>query len=262
MARLRKMTELSPGGLALLQQLGAAGLIGAILLAGACAVTLLIAGSEKERRQVAAAREAVELARQEAQRALPDALRWRSEVAAARTELAALREANERSEAEAARLAELAAMLESRLDEAENPVAALPDEVRAILSPESPRQLAAVQAEALKADLQPHAGDFSVEVTSAPDQEARLYAAQLAATFRQAGIPTEGPYGVLTTLEGGGVFVSTEGPAGATPGATVLAALQNASLPAQPVPNDPDAATFLLPEETDVRIYIGAAPGA
>lgn len=271
----KRMSELSAGGLSLLQQVGAGGLIASIALAGLCAFLLLASGNEQQRRQAALADEARRTALAQAeQAALPEAMRYRGEAFEARKEAAALRAQKDEAEAEAERLAKVAASLTARLEaearEAPGADASMPalprslttTEALAALAPERARKLAKAQAEALTADLEPHAGDFSIEVTSAPDEEARLYAAQLAAALRQAGITTQGPYGVLTTIEGDGVFVSTTGPGGDEPGATVLSALQNASLPARPAPSDPDAATFLLPEGTDVRVYVGGVPRA
>lgn len=284
----KRMNELSTNGLSLLQQVGAGGLIASILTAGVCAFLLLAAGNEQDRRQVASTEQAVRSARAEGEmQVLQGNAALRVEAKATRGEVEALRTAAAEAAKEAERLALVNVSLERRLaagglaadgSEASEvmaegerdseavgasvPARVLAPEVLAALRPENARKLAATQAAALKADLGDHAGEFSVEVTSAPDEEARLYAAQLAAAFRQAGIPTQGPYGVLTTLKGEGVFVSTEGPGGDLPGATVLSALQNASLPARPAPDDADSATFLLPEGSDVRVYVGGAPGA
>ncbi|MBB4658935.1 hypothetical protein [Parvularcula dongshanensis] len=273
------MTSLSGSLLGLLHNLAAGGLVVSTLIALLCAVVVLRTGSEQDRRLAALAEQGQERAQISAEQdEAGDAARLRARLAEAEARAVAASERADELEtkladAEVERLAAQVEALEagtdeppaleraSRLGESEaaQPVRPLPPEAEALLRPTPGPLLAQEQANTIIAELAPYAGDFSIEVTSAPDERARLYAAQLAAAFRGAGIATIGPYGVLTTFQGDGVFISVEG-AAAEPGGIILSALQSAALPAQPGPSDGVAADILAPEEADVRLYVGGPP--
>lgn len=135
------------------------------------------------------------------------------------------------------------------------PLPDVPPEAAALLKAPL-RHLTADEAASLTAALSSEAGGFTIEVLTAPENEARLYASQLAGALRGAGIDARGPITVLTTAQTDGVLVSADenddGPSAAT-----LTALQTAGLPARPVVPGTTAADILAPEGTDVRVYVG-----
>ena len=278
------MTELSAAALAHLQTAASAGLVVCLLLAGAFATLGFVASGEHDRREAA-----MQVERQER---IAELLRENDEVRATRTagpetspvqvaeveraqppgplptatEPPARAEEVREGEALAPVLAEAAPVPgepEPRVAErapadlfgAATPLPELPEEAREILFP-PPRRLAEGEANAIAAALVEQVGTFSVEVVTAPEAEARLYALQLTGALRGAGIDARGPVTVLTTMQTDGVLVSTEQGADG-PGATLLSVFQGAGLSAAPPEPNSEQSDIMLPDGTDVRVYVG-----
>ena len=233
------MTGLTAETLRLLQTLAASGLVFCAVMGPLCAAVLFGASGAEARRAAAAPdRAAIALALgMEPGEATTDAL------AAARAE----------SEDLARRVAVLAAALEA----AEREEA---DDAAALLRPPAPQALPKEAAGKISEALRPLAGRITVEVTTAPAEGARLYAAQLAGAIREAGVAVEGPYGILTTADADGLYVSAG--EGDDAGAQVLAALQAAALSAHASPAEGGLGDILVPDGQDVRVYVAAAPPA
>ena len=275
------MAELSGTALTHLQTAAAAGLVICLVMAGAFATLGFVTTGEQSRRQ--ASLDADRLARisallREAEGARPAPLPTVEPSAPEPSvpepiEIEVLASAEpEGSPDEAASgepTAEESLIAEGTLADlfaAAGPLPEAPPEAAAILTP-PPRRLARAEAAAIAAALADQAGGFSVEVVTAPEAEARLYALQLTGALRGAGIDARGPVAVLTTTQADGLLVSTEAD-GDGPGAAVLAALQGAGLTALPTPPGTAEGDVLAPDGTDVRVYVGglrpepAAPAA
>lgn len=135
------------------------------------------------------------------------------------------------------------------------PLPDVPPEAAAILTAPL-RRLSADEAATLAAALSNDAGNFTVEVLTAPENEARVFASELAGALRSAGIDARGPITVLTTAQTDGMLVSATADEDG-PSATVLTALQASGLSARPALPGTPAADILAPDVTDVRIYVG-----
>ena len=260
------MAELSGTALTYLQTGAAAGLVICLIMAGAFATLGFVTSGEQERRQAmldadrmarisALLREAEEArpVRQPASVPTPEPIEV--EVLAAAP---AAPEAPPEKAIKAPETAEAPLIAEGTLADlfaAAGPLPEAPPEAAAILTP-PPRRLARSEADAIEAALADQAGGFSVEIVTAPEAEARLYALQLTGALRGAGIDARGPVAVLTTAQADGLLVSTEA-GGDGPGASLLAALQSAGLTALPTPPGTAAGDVLAPDGTDVRVYVG-----
>ena len=264
------MGEISGEALRLMQLASTGGLVLGALIAGACAMVLAAAGGEQTRRTMIASGDA--------------ARAGEAQVAALRRQAS---EAEERAAALGVRLAAIEAALGddggSGDPDAGEAVAAVPgsgdpavlalaDRLAAVEAalrrppvPEAALALREQPAAALASDsaariaeaLRPLSGEVSVEIASAPGENARLYAAQITGAIRKAGLSVDGPFGVLTTAPADGVFVS-QGEAGER----ILAALQGEGLSALPSPKEGPLTAVVAPESRDVRIYVGTAPSA
>ena len=275
------MTELSAGTLALMQTAASAGLVICLIMAGAFATVGFVAGGEQDRRHAALDAERIarigELLRE------GETARVASRVATPPEELAlpaevitvvaeAPPDTEDAPETQDAPDASPPSLADLRADEADAPVMPdalagdvrplpqVPPEALALLSP-PPRRLATEEAAAIADALDGQQGAFSVEVVSAPEAESRLYALQLTGALRGAGLDARGPVAVLTTAQADGVVVGAEVGADG-PGAILLGALQSSGLAAMPTRPGTALDDILTPDQTDVRIYVGAMRAA
>lgn len=257
------MTELSADALAHLQTAAAAGLVVCLLMAGAFATLGFVTTGEQDRRQAALdsdrlARISALLAENETSRAARRAVP--TPLPPAREALAALDPVPAPAEVDAdAPVIEIVAKPPTTgpadLFAAAGPLPEVPPEARDLLLGPA-RRLAAGEATALADALRGQAGAFSIEVVTAPETEARLYAVQLTGALRGAGLDARGPVAVLTTAQTHGLLVSVEDDANG-PGAEVLSALQAAGIDALPTPSGGALGDILIPDGTDVRVYVG-----
>ncbi len=254
------LSELSTSMLSAVHDAATTGLVVSVTLAALFALAATATTGERDRRQDIALAEANEVA-DDARFALSrlesaseSALR---EAEDARWEAEAVRRQNAALERQIARARsrEVPAPLADASDAADSEEAAPAPAQQARAVPALRADQAVTIAEGLRAQEE----SFSIEVTSAPNEEARLYAAQMVDALRRSGMPVEGPYGILTVAPNArdGLFVSVDGH-----GAALLEVLQNAGLFAQAAPNRPPEADFFVPDRADVRLFVAAEPGA
>ena len=245
------MGSMGAGALSLLQTAAAGGLVASGLVAALCAALWVGASGEQAKRELAAVRveeagrvaliaeEGTDEAREAARVARADAVGASARARSLEAEVASLRAALNASRA------------------APPPPDEETTERLAELTEDPRRSLTGAQGRAMSNALDGREG-LSVEVTSAPGEEARLYAVQLADALRGAGLAVTGPYGVLTTSDAEGLYVSIGEPGGG--GEAVLAALQSASLDARPSPSGDELAALLVPDDAEVRVYVAPRP--
>ena len=286
------MTELSSAALANLQTFASAGLVICLVLSGAFTALAFVTYGEQERRFAAVAEDRVErisklLGEAESARRpvvdeivvtapeedggpaadapdAPDDVPVIADLAGpepdaprsaeAVPETAATETASSRGTSAEDKLTARLAEVLSGLPET-GPARVPPEDVLAMLTPKPALRVAADEAAAIAAGLAGQAGSFSVEIVTAPATESRLYAMQLADALRRAGLDARGPLPVLTTLDAPGVLVSAEAEDG--PGALLLGVLQTSGLPALPPTANSAQSDILVPDETDVRVYVG-----
>ena len=268
------MGELSQEALRVLQFASTGGLVLGALIAGACALVLAAAGGEQTRRAVLASSDAGRASQAQMANLRRQAAEAEERAAALGVRLAALEASlgdravavrgdalpeNEGSPPEAVLLTRLrrleAALGAGNENQALGLGAASADAAREVLAPPAPPALPGEAAARIADALRPLSGEVSVEVASAPGEDARLYAAQISGAMRKAGLSVDGPFGVLTTVPADGLFVSTSGA-----GDQILQALQAEGLGAVPSPEGGPLTAVLMPEGRDVRIYVATAP--
>ena len=261
------MGELSQEALRMLQFASTGGLVLGALIAGACALVLAAAGGEQTRRAVLASSDAGRASQAQVANLRRQAAEAEERAAALGVRLAAL-EASLGDGTAAADPPQADAVLLTRLRRLEAALGAPASEalglaaegegegeLRTVLAPPAPPALPGEAAARIADALRPLSGEVSVEIASAPGEDARLYAAQIGGAMRRAGLSVDGPFGVLTTVPADGLFVSTSGA-----GDQILEALQAEGLGAVPSPEGGPLTAVLMPEGRDVRIYVATAP--